>query len=103
MIKQLLDEVKSAPLDEAARARLRESHQQSIKELEETGFFRLLQPKRYGGLEADPVAFYTAVRDIAAADGATGWVSSVVGVHPWQVALFADEAQQAVWGDDQDR
>ena len=33
--------------------------------------------------------------------GATGWVSSVVGVHPWQVALFADEAQQAVWGDDQ--
>jgi 3-hydroxy-9,10-secoandrosta-1,3,5(10)-triene-9,17-dione monooxygenase len=23
-----------------------------------------------------------------------------VGVHPWQVALFADEAQQAVWGSD---
>jgi 3-hydroxy-9,10-secoandrosta-1,3,5(10)-triene-9,17-dione monooxygenase len=27
-------------------------------------------------------------------------VASVVGVHPWQVALFADEAQQAVWGED---
>ena len=27
-------------------------------------------------------------------------MSSVVGVHPWQVALFADEAQQAVWGED---
>jgi len=24
----------------------------------------------------------------------------VVGVHPWQVALFADEAQQTVWGED---
>ena len=24
----------------------------------------------------------------------------MVGVHPWQVALFADEAQQAVWGED---
>src|SRR5215207_3380321 len=68
--------------------RLRVVPEASIKELEETGFFRLLQPKRYGGLEADPV------------DGSTGWVSSVVGVHPWQVALFADEAQQAVWGDD---
>jgi len=81
--------------------RLRVIPDASIKELEETGFFRLLQPKRYGGIEADPVAFYTAVRDIASADGATGWVASVVGVHPWQVALFADEAQQAVWGDDQ--
>lgn len=80
--------------------RLRVVPEASIKELEETGFFRLLQPKRYGGLEADPIDFYTAVRDIASADGSTGWVASVVGVHPWQVALFADEAQQAVWGDD---
>ncbi|GAA1534333.1 3-hydroxy-9,10-secoandrosta-1,3,5(10)-triene-9,17-dione monooxygenase oxygenase subunit [Nocardioides humi] len=80
--------------------RLRVIPDATIKELEETGFFRLLQPKRYGGLEADPVAFYTAVRDIASADGSTGWVSSVVGVHPWQVALFSDEAQQAVWGED---
>ncbi len=72
----------------------------SIKELEETGFFKLLQPKRFDGHEADPVTFYTAVRDIASACGSTGWVSSVVGVHPWQVALFADEAQQAVWGED---
>ncbi len=81
--------------------RLRVVPEASVKELEETGFFRLLQPKRYGGLEADPVDFYTAVRDIASADGSTGWVSSVVGVHPWQVALFDDEAQQAVWGEDQ--
>ena len=35
MIKQLLEEVRAAPLDEASRARLREIHQTSIKELEE--------------------------------------------------------------------
>ncbi|WP_049569884.1 bacterial proteasome activator family protein [Streptomyces sp. SBT349] len=35
MIKQLLEEVKSAPLDEASRARLREIHASSVKELEE--------------------------------------------------------------------
>ncbi|MFN8195328.1 MAG: bacterial proteasome activator family protein [Nocardioidaceae bacterium] len=34
MIRQLLDEVKSAPLDEASRHRLKEIHQASIKELE---------------------------------------------------------------------
>src|ERR1700712_5701703 len=84
--------------DEAER--LRVVPEASIKELEETGFFRLLQPKRFDGLESDPIDFYTAVRDIASACGSTGWVSSVVGVHPWQVALFSDEAQQAVWGED---
>lgn len=35
MIKQLLEEVKAAPLDEASRARVREIHQSSIKELED--------------------------------------------------------------------
>ena len=80
--------------------RLRVVPDASIKELEEVGYFRLLQPRRFDGLEADPVDFYTAVRDLATACGSTAWVASVVGVHPWQVALFPDEAQQAVWGDD---
>ncbi len=80
--------------------RLRVVPDANIKELEETGFFRLLQPRRFDGFESSPIDFYTAVRDIASACGSTGWVSSVVGVHPWQVALFADEAQQAVWGED---
>jgi Protein of unknown function (DUF2587) len=35
MIRQLLEEVKSAPLDEASRARLKEIHSSSIKELED--------------------------------------------------------------------
>ncbi len=34
MIRQLLEEVKAAPLDEASRHRLKEIHQASIKELE---------------------------------------------------------------------
>jgi hypothetical protein len=35
MIKQLLEEVRAAPLDEASRHRLREIHQRSIAELED--------------------------------------------------------------------
>jgi hypothetical protein len=35
MIKQLLEEVRSAPLDDASRARLREIHERSITELEQ--------------------------------------------------------------------
>jgi hypothetical protein len=35
MVKQLLDEVRQAPLDEASRSRLREIYEQSIRELAE--------------------------------------------------------------------
>jgi 3-hydroxy-9,10-secoandrosta-1,3,5(10)-triene-9,17-dione monooxygenase len=73
----------------------------SIKALAETGFFRLLQPAAFGGFEADPVTFYTAVRLIASACGSTGWVASVLGVHPWHLGLFPAQAQQEVWGTDQ--
>src|SRR6202034_4281396 len=73
---------------------------ESVKALTETGFFRLLQPASYGGLEADPIAFFTAVRLIASACGSTGWVASVLGVHPWQLGLFPVQAQEEVWGAD---
>jgi 3-hydroxy-9,10-secoandrosta-1,3,5(10)-triene-9,17-dione monooxygenase len=75
---------------------------ESIKGLAGAGFFRLLQPRRYGGLEAHPVEFYRAVRLIASACGSTGWVASVLGCHPWQLGLFDTKAQDEVWGDDTD-
>ncbi|MEU8656328.1 3-hydroxy-9,10-secoandrosta-1,3,5(10)-triene-9,17-dione monooxygenase oxygenase subunit [Actinoplanes philippinensis] len=73
---------------------------ETVKALAETGFFRLLQPARFGGHEAHPLDFLTCVREIASACGSTGWVASVVGVHAWQLGLFPDRAQQDVWGGD---
>ena len=73
---------------------------ETVKSLAATGFFRLLQPARFGGFEADPLTFLSCVRDIASACGSTGWVSSIIGVHNWQLALFPDQAQQDVWGED---
>ena len=75
---------------------------ESIKSLQETGFFKLLQPKPYGGYESDPVSFYTAVKLIASACGSTGWVASILGVHPWHLALFDAQAQEDVWSEDID-
>ncbi|MDP9101718.1 MAG: flavin-dependent monooxygenase [Actinomycetota bacterium] len=74
--------------------------EESVAELAQAGVFSMLQPARFGGLETDPVEFYDVIRAIASADGSTGWCSSVIGVHPWQIALFPDEAQQEVWGSD---
>ncbi|MCR9097715.1 MAG: flavin-dependent monooxygenase [bacterium] len=72
----------------------------SVKALQEAGLFRALQPKRFGGHELPPSAFYEATTEIAAACGSTGWVCGVVGVHPWQLALFPEETQEEVWGED---
>lgn len=69
----------------------------TVKELTEAGVFRMLQPRRYGGLETHPRLFFEVVRALSGVCGSTGWVASVVGVHPWQVALFAESAQDDVW------
>ncbi|HST84999.1 MAG TPA: flavin-dependent monooxygenase [Kineosporiaceae bacterium] len=74
----------------------------SVKELQAAGVLRLLQPRRYGGHEAHPTVFYSAIKMIAGACGSTGWVSSVLGVHPWHLALFPAAAQEDVWGEDLD-
>ncbi len=73
---------------------------ETVKSLEEAGVFRLLQPKAYGGIEADPVTYLGVIRAIAGACGSTGWVCSVMGVHNWQLALFPAQAQQDIWGED---
>lgn len=73
---------------------------ETIRELVDAGAFRMLQPKRFGGLETNPVAFYEVVRAVSGACGSTGWVTSVLGAHAWQLALFPDQAQQEVWGAD---
>ncbi|MEV0323790.1 3-hydroxy-9,10-secoandrosta-1,3,5(10)-triene-9,17-dione monooxygenase oxygenase subunit [Streptomyces sp. NPDC050658] len=72
----------------------------SVEELAGAGFFRLLQPRAHGGLAADPAVFCAAVKEIAKACGSTGWAASVIGVHPWHVALYDPRAQEEVWGAD---
>ncbi|MGY0502880.1 3-hydroxy-9,10-secoandrosta-1,3,5(10)-triene-9,17-dione monooxygenase oxygenase subunit [Nocardia sp. FBN12] len=81
---------------------LRRIPEESMKALQETGFFRLLQPKQWGGHAADPVVFYDSVRRIASACGSTGWVAGIIGVHNWHLALFDQQAQQDVWDEDTD-
>ncbi|MER5179137.1 flavin-dependent monooxygenase [Streptomyces sp. NPDC002896] len=70
------------------------------KYLQETGVLRALQPARWGGGELPLAEFLDAVFEIARVAPAAGWVSGVVGSHPWQSALFPEETQQELWGED---
>lgn len=86
----------------AANADGRRLSDATAKVLRDTGAMRLVQPARYGGLEADPRVFVEAMMLTSQFDGAAGWVLGVVGVHNWHIGLYADEVQQEVWGEDPD-
>lgn len=73
---------------------------ETIAEMAEAGLFRVLQPKRWGGYELDPRVFYTVQMALAEGCMSTAWIYGVVGVHPWQLALFPEQAQQDVWRQD---
>jgi hypothetical protein len=88
MIRQLLDEVKSAPLDEKSRARLKEIHQNSIKELEDG-----LAPELVAELERLSLPFgddtpSEAELRVAQAQ-LVGWLEGLF--HGIQTTLFAQQ------------
>lgn len=74
---------------------------ETIAEMQEAGFFRILQPKRWGGYEMHPNVFFEVQKLLAEGCMSTGWVYGVVGGHPYELALFHDQAQRDVWGEDQ--
>jgi hypothetical protein len=88
MIRQLLEEVKSAPLDEKSRARLKEIHQNSIKELEDG-----LAPELIGELERLSLPFEDGTPSEAelrvAQAQLVGWLEGLF--HGIQTTLFAQQ------------
>jgi 3-hydroxy-9,10-secoandrosta-1,3,5(10)-triene-9,17-dione monooxygenase len=84
----------------ASDAALRRLSDGTWQQLLAGGFLRSLQPARWGGGEVSLLEFFDASLELSAASPAAGWVAGVIGVHPFQLALFPDEAQQEMWGED---
>jgi 3-hydroxy-9,10-secoandrosta-1,3,5(10)-triene-9,17-dione monooxygenase len=84
---------------EAAEA-ARRIPDETIADMQAAGFFRILQPRRWGGYEMDPQVFFDVQMALSEGCMSTGWVYGVVGGHPYELALFPDAAQREVWGED---
>ena len=82
--------------------RLRRLPDATVAAFHDAGFFRMLQPARWGGLEVDPQVFYDVQMTVGAACASSAWVLGVLAVHAWQLALFPLAAQEEVWGKDRD-
>ncbi|MEC4239295.1 acyl-CoA dehydrogenase family protein [Pseudomonas sp. DSV-1] len=73
---------------------------ETIRDMQEAGLFRALQPRIWGGHEVDLRTFFEIQMTLAEGCMSTAWVFGVVGVHPWQLARYPMEAQRDVWGED---
>ncbi|GLV27247.1 flavin-dependent monooxygenase [Sphingobium sp. Cam5-1] len=73
----------------------------TIRDFQEAGFFKILQPRRHGGYEMDIETFYAVQMKLAEGCMSSAWVLGVVAVHNWQLALFDAKAQEDVWGKDE--
>ena len=88
---------RSAATNEARRV-----PDETIRDLKRAGLFKLLQPVRYGGVEADLETFSRTAMQLARGCGSAGWVFSVLSIHQWIMGLHPQQAQEDVWDKDPD-
>jgi len=73
---------------------------ETIAEMQAAGFFRVLQPKRWGGYEMKLGTFYDIEIALSEGDMSTGWTYGVFGAVTWFLGLIDDRLTQEVWGRD---
>lgn len=89
MIKQLLEEVRAAPLDEASRVRLKEIHRGSVKELEDGLAPELVEELERLSLPFTDEAIPSEAELRIAQAQLVGWLEGLF--HGIQTALFAQQ------------
>lgn len=99
----LADALALVPVLRARAARAEEERvllPETLADLHRAGVFRVLQPRRWGGMELDFVAYVDFAEAIARGCASTGWNVGNLLIHHWMLALYDERAQQEVWGAD---
>src|SRR5215831_13298796 len=69
------------------------------REFVNAGFYRMLQPRRFGGYEFDMPTFWKAMLAVSAGDPGTGWGLTLGAHHALVVgAYFSEDGQRAIFG-----
>lgn len=74
-------------------------HDETMAAISQAGLLRVLQSRLYGGYELSPEVFYRIQGILAEGDMSVAWLYGVLGVHPWQLALFDKAAQDEIYGE----
>ena len=81
---------------------LRHIPEATDRDFRAAGFFRCMQPARYGGLEARYGLHTVLAMEIARGCASSGWILSVTACHSWILGMFPLEAQDEIWKADPD-
>jgi len=71
---------------------------ETIADLHTSGLLRTMQPKRWGGMEYDFIAYVDFPLELARGCASTGWNLANLQIHHWMLALYDERAQEEVWG-----
>src|SRR4051794_13701610 len=72
----------------------------TIAEYHQAGILRVLQPRRFGGLQGRFSLFSRIVEELTFGCASSAWVYAVLAEHQWIIAQYPEQAQIDVWGDD---
>jgi 3-hydroxy-9,10-secoandrosta-1,3,5(10)-triene-9,17-dione monooxygenase len=87
--------------DRASRTEeLRRLPPETERDLQDSGLFRILQPKRVGGFEFDYVALVDCAEALGRGDASVAWNFANLASHHWMLGMFDAQAQDRVWGAD---
>jgi 3-hydroxy-9,10-secoandrosta-1,3,5(10)-triene-9,17-dione monooxygenase len=70
------------------------------EKLVKAGFYRIVQPRRFGGYEFDIPTFYRVMMEIARGCPETAWVLALTSGHPLLLAAFPEQGQVEAYGQD---
>lgn len=73
---------------------------ETIAEYRAAGILRILQPRRFGGIEGRFSLFSRIVEELTYGCASSAWVYAVLAEHQWIIASYPEQAQIDVWGDD---
>ncbi len=68
----------------------------------DAGFYKIMQPRRYGGYELDFGIQTELGLELGRGCGSSAWVAAVIACHGWLAGMFPPAGQDEVWGDDPD-
>jgi 3-hydroxy-9,10-secoandrosta-1,3,5(10)-triene-9,17-dione monooxygenase len=73
---------------------------ETVQEFTDAGFFRIVQPRRYGGFELGIDVLEEVVVEVGRGCGSSAWCLAILGGHSWWSALFPGAGQDILFGDE---
>jgi len=97
----ILDQAKEMRPYLSAHAQMTEKNrrvsEETTQRFKDQGFFKLLQPARYGGYEYGFTGFMDLIAEVGRGCTSTAWGCALGLIHQWLLSTLPKEAQDDVW------